>query len=673
MKNEINTNDYKELAAKGQKLLIQDNFKEAIEYYARAIPLCENTMGTSHEDTANVYNKMGVAYLHYGKYDVSIMWLNKALKVYENINAENSLGAAKSHSNLGVVYSNLGKFDDSVYHHNIARQIKESLFGEKHKDTVLTYLNLGAVYLNMEDYDASLNWSYKSYNFLKKKIFDPNKYALMNVLNNIALAYNKKGDKDLALKWYFKSMKIAEKSIKTTKSFLVTLYNNISLIYRSKKDFSSALRYQKLALNYAKQVYPEYHPQLANIYSAMSAVYTAQKNHNLSLKYSFKSLNVLKKSFGDNHPRTAIAYSNVGHDYVKLEDYYKAMEYFKLSLACYKNLQGQQSIDYIKTYEEIAKIYYMAKHYQCSATLYEDIIALRESFNDNKKINIGNLSYNIARNYEELQKDDSIVWYERCIQIYKEELGQTHPQTIDAMKYLAGTCYKLKHYDLSIQRYSEIISILMSVEKIDLRLLQQMYFYKIEVYKIMNKYDMAIKTNLDAIEYLTTLGADKETIIVTTYNLAFNYSANEDFSNAIEYFNKSLDLLDEQSKNSKQKRPYIYAQIYHEMAQIYLGYYKDYTSSIAYFEKTIKVYKLHHSNNIDLARIYKSISYPYFKIMEYDKAADYCLKAKEILISQLDESNEEVVEIENIISIIKNHKYGLNNDNSTNEEISFLQ
>ena len=671
MKN-ITKNKYTGLKKKGENFVLFDKFNEGLNCYLAALPLCEKIYGTSHAETADLYNKLGVVYLNIGNYALGKEWLVKSRDIFIELNSDDHLGLAQVYGNLGVLSGKLGQHDEALKNYLLAKGIREGRNKKNDKATARLYLNIGNLYINKENYETALEWAQKAYNILRKKTFDSNKYDYASSCNSIALINKKTVSRESALKWYFKSIKIAKKTIKTTKSLLVTIYGNVSAIYREKKDFPSALDYQKKALDLCNQLYGKNHPKLADIYSEIGSTHYRQKEFEQAGEYAIKAAAIRENSFGKNHQLTALAYSNAGLYNLQMGNYEKGFEYYDTAILIYSNVYGKKSEKYLTHCENMASTCFSAKQYKQCAKIYESTLTSRIESEGEKSENVASLYNKIGRCYEAMNSEDSIVWYEKSIELNKHIFGNKHRIVINQITILAKACYKFEKYDQSLKWYNQILDTITIDKNTNLDLLLHIYLGKTDVFKKTDRISEAIKTFIEALDIFKKYEEPETknyTVLILTYNLAFAYSKNSDYQNAIEHFKVSLDLLE----SSVDKKNELYSLICREMALIYFQAYSDYITSAAYFEKSIAHYKNVYTDTAQLAQLYKDASMPYFRLGEYDKAKDFCLAAREILHKYYDDTHEKIEEINKIIEYIHNTQYGNTEFKSATDESSFIQ
>ncbi|MDE6784003.1 MAG: tetratricopeptide repeat protein, partial [Ruminococcus sp.] len=60
-------------------------YDKALEYYEKALKICESVLGKEHPNTATTYNNIAVVYQDKGEYDKALEYYEKALKICESV------------------------------------------------------------------------------------------------------------------------------------------------------------------------------------------------------------------------------------------------------------------------------------------------------------------------------------------------------------------------------------------------------------------------------------------------------------------------------------------------------------------------------------------------------------------------------------------------------------
>ena len=175
--------------------------EKALEYYLKALPLCEE-LGKQEELGAIAVNT-GSIYFEQNDYTKAMLYFNKAIKAYGD-----NEGSLNAYNAIGKLYNQEEKFDLSLKNHNRA---------------------LG----------------------LAKKMNVP--ISIVQSLMGLAETYAKKGDNENAV-IYFKEAETKALEI-TANHEIVDIYEGMAKAYAKSNNFDSAFKYQSLFSNINDTLY----------------------------------------------------------------------------------------------------------------------------------------------------------------------------------------------------------------------------------------------------------------------------------------------------------------------------------------------------------------------------------------------------------------------------------
>ena len=237
------------------------NYPQALEWYGKALNICEKTLGEEHPDTAATYNNIGRVYRTQGSYERALEYLRKALNTYEKALGKEHPYTAATYNNMATVYDAKADYKRALEYYGKALNIREDVLGKRHPDTATTY-------------------------------------------HNMAATYSVQGDYERALEYYRKALNIREDVSGKEHPDTATTYNNIGGVYHAKGDYICALEYHRKDLNISEKVLGKDHPDTATAYNNIATVYGAKGDYDCALEWYQKSLSVLIKVLGDEHPLT---------------------------------------------------------------------------------------------------------------------------------------------------------------------------------------------------------------------------------------------------------------------------------------------------------------------------------------------------------------------------------
>jgi tetratricopeptide (TPR) repeat protein len=135
---------------------------KALEYYEKALDICEKVLSTEHPDTALSYNNIGYVYNSKGDLDNALEYFEKAKDICEKVLGLEHPYTAASYNNIGGVYYSKGEYDKALEYYEKSKDIEEKVLGKEHPYTATSYHNIGTVYFKNEDYETALDYFTKA-------------------------------------------------------------------------------------------------------------------------------------------------------------------------------------------------------------------------------------------------------------------------------------------------------------------------------------------------------------------------------------------------------------------------------------------------------------------------------------------------------------------------------
>ena len=304
------------------------DYKNALDYFEKALAINERVLGTEHPDTARIYNNMAGVFSDQGDYEKAMKYYRKALSIRKNVFGTEHPDTAWVYSNMSFTLREQGDYKKSLEYCGKALSIREQVLGIEHIDTAMSYSCMATLFSDMNDSEK-------------------------------------------ALRFYRKALSIRERVLGTEHPDTADTYNNIACVYEDIKDYENALIYFGKALFVRERVLGTEHPDTSDTYNSMADVYSSQGNHELAIKYYTKTLVVHERLFGKEHPKTARIYSNISWELRELGDYEKALAYNEKALSIYKREYGMEHPDTATMYNNMAHIYLAQNRYEKSIECFK--------------------------------------------------------------------------------------------------------------------------------------------------------------------------------------------------------------------------------------------------------------------------------------------------------------
>lgn len=177
-------------------------WKQALEYYKKAIKLCEDF--DKYLDKAESLRKTGYILNRMGDWKQAAKNFNTGLSISQEL--EDELGMADSHRGLGYIHWRMGEYSEAIQHYNECIKLSKEI---KDVHTIaIAFIELGNVYIETGDIDKAIEYYINSLESLKP-IEDYGEMA--RAYNNLGDSYLKKGEYDKAIDYFQKCEEMGKK------------------------------------------------------------------------------------------------------------------------------------------------------------------------------------------------------------------------------------------------------------------------------------------------------------------------------------------------------------------------------------------------------------------------------------------------------------------------------
>ena len=250
------------------------------------------------------------------------------------------------------------------------------------------------------------------------------------------------------------------------------------------------------------------------------------------------------------------------------------------------------------------------------------------------------VSYNnIGVVYDNLgDYNKALEYYNKALEIFKDVLGENHPDTATSYDNIGVVYDNLGEYDKALEYQSKALEIFKDVLGENHPNTAMSYGNIGNVYKNLGDYDKALEYHTKALEIRkAVLGENHPDTAASYNNIGAVYDDLGDYDKALEYQSKALeifkDVLGEKHPNT--------AMSYGNIGNVYknLG---DYAKALEYFIKALEIFKEVLGENLTYtASSYNNIGIVYDNLGDYDKALEYQNKALEIKKDVLGENHPD--------------------------------
>jgi len=210
----------------------------------------------------------------------------------------------------------------------------------------------------------------------------------------------------------------------------------VGLIYRVLNQHAQSIEYHTRAQEMFNQVYPKPHQNMMSNYINMANTYRELGDMISAINY----YNRVISFHGNNkpHPHVARCLYNQSICWKMLGKNDKAKTSLEKALALYKKvLGGDLHPEIAQIHNGLGKIYSILNKQFDAIGHFTEAINIYKNLNDptNNIIYAESLFY-IAKEWENINKEQAKVYYKESYEIYKKELGETDPTTINSKNRL---------------------------------------------------------------------------------------------------------------------------------------------------------------------------------------------------------------------------------------------
>jgi class 3 adenylate cyclase len=309
--------------------------EKSIAYGKQALELLSQQINIE-KLKAHVLNKIGIAYMNLGDYDMALKYFENAAKQWENAELTtlaDKKDKASAMLNMGTAFWRIGEYDPSLKNCLKALQIYEEINDQK--GIADSYHNIGIVNDLLGNYEVALEYHFQALD-IRTTIGD--KAGIADSYNNIGIIYVYfTQDFDNALEYYLKSLKIREE-LNDQKGIAKNL-NNVGFVYKSLNNYNKALEYYLKSIQFWTQIGDKY--ELANVSNNIGQLHIAMQHYKQAQSFLEKGLKIAQEI--DAKELIRENYEFLSDLYLATHDYQKALEYYKLSSEVRQSIYTEKS------------------------------------------------------------------------------------------------------------------------------------------------------------------------------------------------------------------------------------------------------------------------------------------------------------------------------------------
>lgn len=389
----------------------KNNMKKSLDYLDEALLANLKYNNGDLETEAFIKNNIGTVYRGKDEFKKALEYLNESLAIRIKIHGERSPYITQTLSNIGNVYYEMNELDKAEEKMQLILSINIDYYGPEHPQIANNMTAIANILSAKNKYRDEINFLEKAERIYIKANGE-NFPSLINIYNNLAIAYQELALYDIALtyvtkqkavvrviygdqsvqmadceniegmikldfgntvesKQLFKSAVSKYKAANSGRSLdLATVYNNLGVLHMKLLEYAQAREYYEIALDIYREKVGEKHPDYITTMVNLGMVEDGNYNYNRAIQIYDHSLK-LGLECGVDSLTLALIYLAKGNSLISLNAYPGALENYQKAQDIYQAIVGQDSQNMSFGMMSIANVYYKQKHYSESEKLYK--------------------------------------------------------------------------------------------------------------------------------------------------------------------------------------------------------------------------------------------------------------------------------------------------------------
>lgn len=368
-------------------------------------------------------------------------------------------------------------------------------------------------------------------------------------------------------------------------STYANILHRAAVAHRNVYGYGESEKYIKEAIEVYLKVQEKETPEVVFAYFDMVRLYFEGERYEDAVEYGELTLDLVKKVFAADSLEVFNAMNQLELAYCKIEAYDEAVKMVLERVELVRNKEDRTDADLIVVYTHVAQIYKFKGDYRKQIEWLEMAIALEQTQDSARSTSMADLLFTMGEAYR--------LWGDECDDI---DISIKAKDTLLRAADIYEECESLSNYS-----YSEIAN------------WATCYLYVSNIYSQLKEYDEAL-TFVETAEILYKVNKDINNQVLCYNSYAMIYDDMNSQDKAIEYYNKALDILDEDDINR-----YI---IYSNIARCYQNI-SDFEKMLQYMTKAYDItFGLLDENDAHRSNVYSNLGDAYLEVGDFGRAKE---------------------------------------------------
>ncbi|PMD43055.1 hypothetical protein L207DRAFT_509616 [Hyaloscypha variabilis F] len=214
-------------------------YREAEEFYWRALELKKLALGEHHPDTIGSMNNLAVVYERHGEYAKAESLQRQTLELMKQVFGEGHPDTLGSMNNLALVYEQQGEYAEAEKLQQQTLELRKQALGEDHPSTLMSMNNLATIYEQQGEYAKAESLQRQTLE-LKQQTLGEDHPSTLASMNNLALVYEHQGEYAKAETLYQQTLKLRKQVLGESHPDTLQSMNNLAIVYRLQGKYIEA-------------------------------------------------------------------------------------------------------------------------------------------------------------------------------------------------------------------------------------------------------------------------------------------------------------------------------------------------------------------------------------------------------------------------------------------------
>lgn len=414
--------------AEGDSLLGRHDYAAAFRAYEQGAAKYIAAGDTLNLKLAVLYHQMAYCQIRGGNPRAAIQSNQRALIIKQANGKGDDPLAAETYQSLGVAYSDLQMFDSSTYYHRKELDLNRKAFGIYSDQVAAGLVNMGACYLRTGQPDTAKVYFEQSI-AIWDSIFGKLCRAKSTPLSNLGLIAQYYGDYPRAIAYFKEAEAITNAALGSEAIENDAAWTNLASTYNAMGDVDSAIYFTQKDIRVSLPILGDSHPKMAELYANLGLFYGQKGAVQRGMELMLKSEKIFVQKFGPEFPPLSVVYTMMGN----VQPYPKdALNYHNKALYLIKKSQGEENIELINVYNNIAQNYEANDNYDSAIEYIKKAIAIAEAQYKGGDHPVFSVLYMNAGNYYAGKREWKLAleYYEKAAASRNKHINSGTPQLV---------------------------------------------------------------------------------------------------------------------------------------------------------------------------------------------------------------------------------------------------